>query len=177
MQLRMVLEGAEALEANLRALPIHLARNALKRALLTAAAPMVTAAQAGMNSRFKGYVVASPNLTRRQAAQARKPERVGGQAVEVFVYVGVRPKRHLHLIEFGSGPRYTKTGAYRGVMPADPYMRPGFDTTHTVVLAEFGRIIGREIEAAATRLARRTGKAASAEALASAISRGYGQNV
>lgn len=180
MQLRMTLDGAEALEANLRDLPVHLARSAIKRALMTAAAPMVAAAQSGLKSSApwkNTYVLVSDKLTRRQAAQAAKPERVGGQPVEFFVYVGVRPKRHLHLIEFGSGPRYTKTGAYRGRMTADPYMRPAFDSTAPLVLADFGRILGREIEATATRLSRRVAKRASAAARASAVSRGYGIGV
>ena len=161
MKLRMVLEGAEALEANLRELPRQLARNTLRRALLKAAQPMADEARRllpSMAAWKNEYVVAGYRLSARQQAQAPKPQRMAGQPVEVFVYVGVKPKRHLHLLEFGTGPRYTKTGAYRGMMQADPFMRPAFDQTTTLVLEDFGRTLGREIEATASRLAKRNAK-------------------
>jgi HK97 gp10 family phage protein len=33
---------------------------------------------------------------------------------------------HIHLVEFGTGPRFTEQGAYRGAMPAHPFMRPAW---------------------------------------------------
>ena len=39
--------------------------------------------------------------------------------------VARKPKGpHRHLVELGTGPRYTRSGAYRGVMPARPFMEP-----------------------------------------------------
>ena len=35
--------------------------------------------------------------------------------------------QHAHLVEFGTGPRYTASGAYRGQMPADPFFRRSID--------------------------------------------------
>jgi hypothetical protein len=101
--------------------------------------------------------VSSASLSSRQ----KKVSRVRRMPSEVTVYVGSRPLRHAHLVEFGSGPRYSrKTGAFRGSMPATPYARPGFDSSHREVLARYGSILGKEIERTATRLARRAAKAA-----------------
>ena len=35
--------------------------------------------------------------------------------------------QHAHLNEFGTGPRYTASGAYRGQMPANPFFRRSID--------------------------------------------------
>lgn len=43
-------------------------------------------------------------------------------------YMDVIPAApHAHLVEFGTVERETKTGASRGVMPAQPFMRPALD--------------------------------------------------
>jgi HK97 gp10 family phage protein len=34
---------------------------------------------------------------------------------------------HGHLVEFSTKPRYTKSGAFRGIGPAQPFMRPAWD--------------------------------------------------
>lgn len=152
----MVIHGADTLAANLRALPRSLATATLRRALLKAAEPMRAEAARLLPSDapWRGeYIVAGYRLTKRQAANARKSSRT-----EVFVYVGVKPKRHLHLIEFGTGPRYTRSGGFRGRMPPNPYMRPAFDSTAELVLEDFGEMLGREIIKTAERLAKRQQK-------------------
>lgn len=35
---------------------------------------------------------------------------------------------HGFLVEFGTGPRYHKDGSYAGVMPAEPFLRPAWDS-------------------------------------------------
>jgi len=34
---------------------------------------------------------------------------------------------HGHLVEYGTVARYTKSGAFRGIGPAQPFMRPAWD--------------------------------------------------
>jgi HK97 gp10 family phage protein len=34
---------------------------------------------------------------------------------------------HGHLVEYGTKPRYTKNGVFRGIGPAQPFMRPAWD--------------------------------------------------
>ena len=109
---------------------------------------MNTSASKGTGKNARKLIV-SKNLSRRQKKGARVPKSVR------VVYVGVRPSPVAHLIEFGTGPRYTKKGAYRGQMKASPYMRPAFDGNWKPALDTLGQILGREIEAAAARLARK----------------------
>lgn len=162
MQLKLSLTGADELEEALRGLPRDVARRALRAVLLKAAEPMVAEAKARLPSNApwaqREYIAAGYRLTPRQQAQAPKPKRIAGQPIEVFVYVGVKPKRHLHLLEFGTGPRYTKSGAYRGRMAPNPYMRPAFDQTAEVVLDNIGKFLWPWIEAYCERARRRAAR-------------------
>lgn len=171
VQMRLV--GARELDRNLRTLPKRLARNTLLRALTKAAQPIADDARSRAEAikatgKNASKIEVSNKLSRRQRAGARR--KLPG---EVIVYIGVRPSPVAHLIEFGTGPRYTTGGgdarrgrgkkaargggggAYRGQMKPQPFMRPAWDTKHRAALDEFGRILGQEIEATAKRLARR----------------------
>lgn len=157
IRIGMTVTGLKELEASLRELGPRLAKSTMKRALLDAAAPMVSAMQsAAPSNRLRVRIVASGSLSKRQ----RSASRVRRIPTEVTVYVGSSPLRHAHLVEFGSGPRYNKAGAYRGTMPASPYVRPGFDASNREVLDRFGVAMGREVERAAMRLAKRRAKSA-----------------
>lgn len=152
--------GARELEENLLALPERLARSTLDRALRQVAQPIADAAKARSPRNpptpdNADKIIVSKQLSRRQRRGVTKE----GRNVRI-VYIGVRPSPIAHLIEFGSGPRYTKGGAYRGQMPAQPYMRPAWDGGWRRALDDFGTILGREIERSATRLARRNAKRA-----------------
>ena len=59
----------------------------------------------------------------------------------VMTATGFRRAPHGHLIEFGTKPRYTKKGAYRGVMPANPFFWPGL----AAVRSEVGELIDAEM--------------------------------
>ena len=71
------------------------------------------------------------------------------------MYIGVRPSPVAHLIELGTGPRFTKSGESRGRMLPQPFMRPAFEATKHQVMKDLADIIREEIEATAKRLARR----------------------
>ena len=43
---------------------------------------------------------------------------------------------HAHLVEFGTAPRTTKSGASRGSMPARPFMRPAVDENRYAIIAK-----------------------------------------
>ena len=36
---------------------------------------------------------------------------------------------HAHMVEFGTGQRFTESGEYRGIMPASPFLRPALEAT------------------------------------------------
>lgn len=56
-----------------------------------------------------------------------------------------KPKgAHRHLVEYGSSPRRTKSGAYRGVMPAQPFMAPAENASDGQYNQQMRRIIERD---------------------------------
>lgn len=42
--------------------------------------------------------------------------------------------------ELGTGPRYTDKGAFRGILPASPHMRPAFDSERDRAAAAMRRV-------------------------------------
>ncbi len=167
------LVGARQLEANLNDLGPSLAAATIDAALLRVAQPIVASAKAkapkGGTGINESKITASLTLSatqRRQAGAEPKGRRT--------VYIGVRPSPVAHLIEFGTGPRWTtgkarknpakgaksgsKTPAYRGVMPPQPFMRPAWDGGKMGALKDLGVILGEEIEKSAARLGRRRAK-------------------
>lgn len=162
--------GARQLEANLNDLGPSLARATIDRALLRVSAPIVASAKAkapkGGTGLNEEKITASTKLSasqKRQAGAQPKGRRT--------VYIGVRPSPVAHLIEFGTGPRWTtgkarkkrskgaRSGphspAYRGIMPPQPFMRPAWDEGKMGALTDLGVILGEEIEKTAARLGRR----------------------
>lgn len=154
---RMKLIGAKDLERSLLALPERLQKSTIDRALMRAGMPIAADAasrvnRAGGKPDVADKITVSKTLSRRQRRGTKKED--GTRTV----YIGVRPAPHAHLIEFGTGPRYTKAGAYRGSMPANPFMRPAWDAGWRPALDDIGKIIGEEIERSARRLAKRQAK-------------------
>jgi|GEM_PF-1758428 len=56
-----------------------------------------------------------------------------------------KPKgAHRHLVEYGTKPRRTKGGAYRGVMPAKPFMAPAENASEGQYNQKMRSIINRD---------------------------------
>jgi hypothetical protein len=106
-------------------------------------------------------VSVTSRLTRHQARGARKDR---GQSI-LTLYVGPfdddgKGAPHAHLIEFGTAPRYHKSGKYVGAVMADPFMRPAWDAHKPKMLDQLGKLLWIEIEKTLERNARRAAKAA-----------------
>lgn len=159
-RVRLELEGARELEAALRGLPTAaMKRGVIQRAFQKSGAPIVAAANALLPpgaQRIGIQVEIRAKLSRRQRRPSPSPH-----VIEMFL--GVGPSRLAHLFEFGSAERYTTgkgkkgrpAGMRRGRMEATPYLRPAWDNGHRSMFAEFGRLLWKEIEAAAKRYAAR----------------------
>lgn len=50
-----------------------------------------------------------------------------------------------HIVEFGTGPRYTKKGAYRGIFRARPFLRPAYDTHLSAAQRKIAEVIEKAI--------------------------------
>jgi HK97 gp10 family phage protein len=156
VSLSLKLYGAKELDKVLQQLASSTARGVAKRAMTRALQPVAEAARA-MAPRDTGRLAAnigvSSKLTRRQAKQAR-----GTARDTQLMYVGPQwPSAHL--VEFGTGPRFHKSGKFVGAMPPQPFMRPAWDANRQQVLDRLTDDLRAEIEKTLARAAKRRAKA------------------
>ena len=150
------IEGLRELEKALAELPKATGKNVLRRTLRKAAEPMVAAAQSKApvdSGGLRDSIQIATRLSRRQARLHRKMFKDDRASVEIFAGVSALP--HAHLLEFGTGPRYHKSGKYVGQVAPHPFMRPAWDAHKRPMLDAISKELGEEIMKAAQRLARK----------------------
>lgn len=139
------LTGFKEMDLVLRQLPKATAKRVADRAIKKALAPVAAAAN-GMLPKGMPPVVVEKRLNKNQAKQFRGTE---SETVRVM-FVG-SPSPRAHLEEFGTGPRFHKSGKYVGIMRARPFMRPAWDATKQQVLDRLKADLALEIEKAVGR--------------------------
>lgn len=141
---------AEALE------PVEAAAKALAPVGATGALRDSIAISSSLNdSQAAGVAREGPHVTNMHvgAGGGRKARRKGNSVNDVSTN---RRAPHAHLVEFGTGPRFKKkTGAFTGVMPPQPFMRPAWDQNREAVLAGLSDALWRAISATLARAAKR----------------------
>ncbi len=152
---RFELFGDKELENALAELPKSVAKPVLTSILMEAAQPIVAVAKVlappddpDTKGSLKEGISAATSLTKRQRSFSAK------NGVTVFIGPSNRNPafRVGHLNEFGTGPRYHKSGKYVGVMPAKPFMRPAWDSTKDRALQIIRQKAWEKILAAAKKL-------------------------
>jgi HK97 gp10 family phage protein len=169
MRASVKIKGMEEIEAEFERLATPALRKAsARRALRKAAEPLAQLAS-GMAPRASGKLSASigygNRLSKRQRGLHRKMFRDDRVAVEMFVgasYATGGGGRHAHLQEFGTGPRYHKSGKFVGAVSAQPFLRPAWDSYQRTMLetikAELWADLQRSIARAERRAARLAAK-------------------
>lgn len=163
-QTGMRLIGVNELKAALAELPNAIQKRAVREALSTAAQPVADLANQkapGIGNLRKSYSVTARIIP----SQRSETQRPGKDGVRVFVganYSKAAPyyAPHAHLVEFGTGPRYQSNGKFVGQTAAQPHLRPAWEQSKVNVVATFGPLLGRQVELAAARVARRNARAA-----------------
>jgi HK97 gp10 family phage protein len=119
----MDLRGLEDLRRKLGRMSAEVANSVAQPALMAAAQPVVKEAR-----------VRAPRRTGRGAASIEAASRRQGAhefQVAVGPSVGAKWSRregfYLLFVERGTGPRHTKSGAFRGRMIRKPFLRPALD--------------------------------------------------
>ena len=78
------------------------------------------------------------------------------------LYVGAPGGRQgtpeAHLIEFGTGPRYHKSGKYVGQVSPTPMLQPAWDANKRQILDGLGKRLWDEIEKTMARRAKKAAK-------------------
>lgn len=62
-----------------------------------------------------------------------------------------------HLMEFGTKPRVNKSGAYRGYVSPEPFVKPTFEQTHNTVLGRIQLALAQKTLAFMKRIIRKNG--------------------
>ena len=140
MKVKVKVEGLKELEKALSELPVATRRNVAKRALMEAAKPMVDEAKQRapvLSGHLQTSVTSGKPLSRRQRKEHQRKS-----DLEVFVGPDAAPQGVMQ--EFGTVDH-----------PAQPFLRPAFDNHVQAAIRTVGGILGREIEKAAARIARK----------------------
>lgn len=155
MTTKLKLLGLKETLKALRDLPDEIERPAFEEALTEAGEPMrQLAADLAPRRRSENSladnIVITPN-------GPGNPERRD----EVRVYMGPDLQKpgaapHGHLAEFGTGPRYHKSGKYVGQMPATPFIRPAFDAEARGTIKRVGPLLWAIVKRAADRVRARS---------------------
>lgn len=138
------LEGFRELADALEQLPKAAARNTLRRVLKRAAEPTRADAQSNapqLTGGLRASIITGTQLTRRQKADARKEGTYFSE-----IHVGTA-RSHGIPQEFGTENH-----------PAQPFMRPAWDANQSGALKIIGDELGKEIEKAARRRAKKLAK-------------------
>ena len=139
------LTGFKELSRKLEVLGRKRGKIVVRKAVNKAATPMVKAA------RRLAPVGPTGNL-KKGIMKALRSYRAGAL---IMAYIGNQRGKggaqHAHLVEFGTTERYHASGKSVGIMPAEPFMRPAFDSTKGQQMA----ILEREIAAGLVKEASR----------------------
>ena len=147
--LKMV--GFKEMDALLQAIPRQLAGQGVASGMRRALQPVAAAARSYAPGSLSERIRIAPTIKAGQQAQSLEKPGKGRRVM----YVGATAP-HAHLVEFGTGPRYQKSGKYVGIMTPDPFLRPAWDANKDEVLANLATAIRDEI---AKALGRRTSRA------------------
>ena len=146
--------GFKEMEEMLKALPRSTARGVARRAMKKALAPVEAAARAAAPTAGEAADISvSSKLTKAQAKE--NPDRDTDTLLNLFI--GSRSKL-AHLFEFGTGPRFHKSGKFTGIMGARPFMRPAWDGNSDEVLRLLSADLRVEIEKSFARAARKAAR-------------------
>ena len=135
---------------------VSMKRGVVRNALKKAAVPVKDRAKENAN----GIPIENPGVIAdsvKIGTSIKKSQRKKTDRSRVTVYVGSSHPL-AHLFEFGTAERYTKKDAYRGFMPAMPFMREAWDSQKKVALGLLKQELWKALEKAAKMLAKKAAK-------------------
>lgn len=159
MNVKLKVTGFKEMDRQLKQMKTATAKATVRRAMKVALEPVRAAAASsaprsgGAGPHMADGIGIAHKLTKRQAREAKR----GDGPDLASMYVGAEDPK-AHLIEFGTGPRFHKSGKFVGVMPAQPFMRPAWDANHTKVLEILREQMAIEIAKTLDRAAKRAAR-------------------
>lgn len=153
MSAEMKIEGFKGLEKALLDLPRGTAIGVVRRVLKKQLAPIASEANAYWPGADDNVFIVSSKLSRSQKSDSAA--KFTRSVVNMFVGA-TAPQAHL--LEFGTGPRYHKSGKYTGAVSPMPMLQPAWDGDKRQLLARLGDAMWAEIKATQARRAARAAK-------------------
>jgi HK97 gp10 family phage protein len=148
--IQFTLVGEKELRRMLESLPRKMSGPVVRKALREGAKPILAAARAAAPiSDDKDPGGLKKSMSPGRGIRIRTYRRSG---TTVAVIGPAWPQgAHGHLIEFGTEPRFTKDGKYRGIGPAKPFFRPAFDANIGRAKRIIAIVMARGLAAAAKK--------------------------
>jgi len=146
----MRFEGGRDIERALAELPRGTAKGTSRRAMKKELKPIKDTAEMFWPGANDGFRVTSALIPTQRPA-VRESRSVTNMFVGSF-------EPHAHLLEFGTGPRYTKNGAFRGSVSPQPMLQPAWDAHKGKLLEGLGKRMWDEIAKTQARRAKKAAK-------------------
>ncbi len=151
------LSGVKEIERALLLLPKGANKTVLRTSLRRVAKPIVRDAKAfaprSDNPGPLGHMADSITIGN---VSKRAQDRAFREGKGVLQGIGPSTEfPHAHLVEFGTGPRVSKSGKSSGSMPASGFMRRAFDLNVRSAFDQLGREIWKSLAATAKRVVKR----------------------
>ena len=158
MSINMKFTGARDIEKALAQLPRGTSKGVARRVLKKELKPVASMANAFWPGADDDAFKVTSRIQASQISDSAKSR--DRDVVDMFVGAegGTNGAPHAHLIEFGTGPRYTKNGAYRGSVSPTPMLQPAWDMRKGQLLEGMGKRLWDEIEKTQARRAKKAAK-------------------
>lgn len=152
MSVSMKMDGFRELEKALAQLPAGTAKGVARRAMKKELAPVAAMA----NAFWPGSADDVFRITSRVSRSQPQPKK-GRSILNMFVGApgGRTGTPEAHLIEFGTGPRFHKSGKYVGAVAPTPMLQPAWDANKHAILEGLGARLWDEIVKTQARRAKR----------------------
>ena len=149
MKAEFKVAGLRELDDNLAALPNAAAKAVVRRGLSKELQPVADMANALWPGADDSAFAVSTKLKRGQTKPDTAPH-------AVTVYVGsTNAAPHAHLREWGTEPRYHKSGKYVGAVAPVPSLTPAWDAYRGQILQGIAATLWEEMKATMARRAKR----------------------
>ena len=158
MSVKMKVTGFRELEKALADLPRGTAKGVSSRAMKKELQPVADMANAFWPGSSDDVFRITSRISRTQMGDSQM--KFAPNIVNMFVGApgGRFGTPQAHLIEFGTGPRYHKSGRYVGQVSPTPMLQPAWDAHKHRILEGLGKRLWDEIEKTMARRAKKAAK-------------------
>jgi len=140
MDIDIEIQGKEAFEKTLLALAKALPNDKVEPVMMEGAKVIAAAA--------KAKAPQGPTGNLKKGVKAKFLRQIGNYPRSAAAAVDRKIAPHAYIIEYGTKPRYQKSGRYTGIGPAIPFFRPAVDTNKGRIQDEVITKLGNLIDSA-----------------------------